>query len=388
MNILTCDKLVASGEWLVASETPPHAPRPTSLAPRAFTLIELLIVIGIMLILVMLAATTMRPDVEGRRIRESARSVNVYLASARNRAMETGRPAGVIFRRLGGANGSMDIDQCEVPPNYCGETEYAVAAVQAVTGPPAYVSAVFYDDYTTTTVSELPPGIVQPGDLIQFNLQGPMYRILDDSGAGGMPANKVQIVNGVKYVVTDSSQPLHATIAEITQNTLIPVWTVRMPYRIFRAPMKGAAQPLELPAGAIVDFTASGEHPAPPAAPPLAPRYRFGDGGGDVAILFSPTGGIDKIYVGGANGGSFMPTNLIYLLIGKREKLLNPYQAGNTNPDTMTNYQDQNNMWVVINPQTGLINTEPLALSGSGNEQSAVNAARGLALEAKGMGGR
>jgi type II secretory pathway pseudopilin PulG len=343
-----------------------------------------LIVIGIMLILVTLAATTMRPDVEGRRIREAARSVNVYLATARNRAMETGRPAGVIFRRLGATAGSIDIDQCEVPPSFCGDTETAAADVQAITGT-TFVRSRLWVDYTSTTIYELPAGIVQPGDLIQFNLQGPMYRILGDTGT---PANSVQTVNGVKYVVTSSGQPyLYATIADSAQNTLVPwpdtSWSARMPYRIFRAPIKGAAQPLELPAGAIVDFTASGEHPFTTGQP----LNQFSDGGGDVVILFSPTGGVDRIYIGGT--AYLSPTNSIYLLIGKREKLLNTYQAGNINPDTMTNYQDQNNLWVVINPQTGLIYTEPLGVCGSPPIlANAVNNARSLAAEAKGMGGR
>ena len=78
--------------------------RPSSPAPRpsspAFTLIEMLVVVAIMMVLVAAAATRMRPASEARRIRESARALNVYLGSARNRAMETGRPCGVILHRF------------------------------------------------------------------------------------------------------------------------------------------------------------------------------------------------------------------------------------------------------------------------------------------------
>ena len=82
----------------------PLPTNPQSLIPnpssRGFTLIEMLIVITIMLILVGAAATAMRPATEGRRIREAARAINVYLSSARNRAMETGRPCGVTFHHF------------------------------------------------------------------------------------------------------------------------------------------------------------------------------------------------------------------------------------------------------------------------------------------------
>ena len=60
----------------------------------------MLIVIGIMLIMVAAAATLMQPASESRRIREAARSINIYLSSARNQAMETGRPCGVTFRNF------------------------------------------------------------------------------------------------------------------------------------------------------------------------------------------------------------------------------------------------------------------------------------------------
>ena len=60
----------------------------------------MLVVVTIMMLLVAVSATAFRPANDSRRIREAARAINVYLGSARNRAMETGRPCGVIFRRF------------------------------------------------------------------------------------------------------------------------------------------------------------------------------------------------------------------------------------------------------------------------------------------------
>ena len=78
----------------------------------------------------------MRPDLEGRRAREAARALNVYISSVRNRAMETGRPCGLILHRLANPNGTpspiaaaLSMDQCETPPTFAGLSTGAVVQV-------------------------------------------------------------------------------------------------------------------------------------------------------------------------------------------------------------------------------------------------------------------
>ena len=143
--------------------------------PRAFTLIEMLIVVTIIMMLVAAALTTMRPALESRRIREAARAIDMYLGSARNRAMETGRPCGVMFRCFRSANGTiattppcvMNADQCEVPPCYCGDTYQSTASVVNNNG-----------TLTVTLNSDTPSNLLKIGDMVQFNCQGPQYPII------------------------------------------------------------------------------------------------------------------------------------------------------------------------------------------------------------------
>ena len=59
----------------------------TDRARGGVTLLELLIVITVLMMLVGVALPTMRPALEGRQIREAARSVNIYFSSARSDAM-------------------------------------------------------------------------------------------------------------------------------------------------------------------------------------------------------------------------------------------------------------------------------------------------------------
>ena len=83
----------------------------------------MLIVVTIVMILMAITLKAIQP-VGDRRVREAARAVNVYISSARNHAMEIGRPCGVIFRRAAGTNtptASMVVEQCEVPAAVAGD---------------------------------------------------------------------------------------------------------------------------------------------------------------------------------------------------------------------------------------------------------------------------
>ncbi len=341
---------------------------PSSLAPRpsplGFTLIEMLIVVSIMMILVAAAATMMRPATESRRIREAARAINVYLSSARNRAMETGRPCGVMLRRLQGAQTAvLTLDQCEVPPCYCGEMEQSVARVTQ-SGTDISVALLSSASGGPET---LPSGMVRPNDLIQFNCQGPMYRILLTT----------EPLDGNGYFL-NTLTTLSATILDLTQAPSQP-WSATplvLSYRIYRTPVKGAAQPLQLPAGAVIDLYGSGIYGGVGIDP--------GTWEHTVMILFAANGSVDRIYAPGVPPGVLYPTAPIFLLVGKRDRV---GKAGvgtptSANEPDWANWQDLNNLWVVINPQTGLVTSGEVASGGD------VNAARGLARDAQSMGGK
>ncbi len=358
--------LLAPGYYFSARRTP-HAPRrsPPSafrLPPSGFTLVEMLVVITIMMILVAAAATMMQPGTESRRTREAARMVNVYLSSARNRAMETGRPCGVIFRNFGTPGFAMNADQCEVPVCFAG---YADSAMAKVTWPNVNNNVVYAE------LTEGPAtGMIRRGDVMQFNGQGPYYAVADDSE--NAIDTDTKYLTGAKIKLTfDSGQIVPWTPTE----TLVP-------FRIFRAPMKGAATPLQLPASSAVDLYWSGS-----GGGYFGSDSAFTSTVSDVTILFSPNGSVDRVYTG---QGYQSVTEPIFLLIGNRERVDNTPPATPTaeNKSSWANWQDlETGLWVTINPHTGVINTEPVG-SSNGGMPGDVAAARGLAAQAKGMGGR
>ena len=335
-----------------------------SLPRSAFTLIEMLVVVSIMMILVAAGASVFRPANDSRRIREAARSINVYLSSARNRAMETGRPCGVMLRIFNGA-AVMTLDQCEIPPCYCGEN---VTSVAEVTYNAPNLEVTFRAN-SSGTPETLPAKMVQPGDLIQLNHQGPMYSI-DNPGS---------LDNGY---LAGGTATVTAKLYGTATNQLIP-WDATsktVPFHIYRSPVKSGRTPQQLPASTVIDLNASG-----------LGSILFEDDQ-DIMILFSPNGSVLQVYCDedhDGDGDIVFPTEPIMFLVGKSERMDNGFTQDNADEPTMTNYQDLNNLWVVINPQTGLVSTAEIASStGAVNAAAAIIAARLFARDLQGMGGK
>src|SRR6478672_8785942 len=66
--------------------------------PRsAYTLAEMLVVMTIMLILVAITLPAIKNVMQGGNSRESSRQLNAYFAMAKARALQTGRPCGVMM---------------------------------------------------------------------------------------------------------------------------------------------------------------------------------------------------------------------------------------------------------------------------------------------------
>jgi len=373
--------------------------------PSGFTLIEMLVVVSIMMILVAAAATAFRPAGDSRRVREAARAVNVYLSSARSRAMETGRSCGVTFHTLPSVAAAMDMDQCEVPPSYAGETLNAAVRVQDWTLKPD--DLYYWKDCSVilkvqlVTAGDLAPWLVRRGDTMQLGGQGPIYTVIldevDNRNTNGTPFTTIpsDFPLDAKGCI-DFSQPISNFVVTLRlppqqlqsvpwpkAKDPVPLWSAPIPFRIIRAPTstaatRSAAAPLQLPVGTVIDLGASGRDP------PATYGY-FGIN--DVTIMFNSGGAVESVLYGGQ---TYPAVNPIFLMVGKRERVENPLEPNPKadNKATWPNYQDMENLWIVINPQSGLITTEEMSVSTSfANKDNAVNGARTLAREAQGIGG-
>ncbi len=179
---------------------------------RATTLLELLVVILIILSITAITIPVVAPAVQARRTREAARMFTTFLNAARNRAIESGRPAGVWLERMPAYPEAVtNIFMAEVPPPYSGDFADSQVAAFLVNGNgqsrvnAAYSNRTNRDWWnivvpkTRTTLmvdawanpDPLEQGLVRDGDLIKFEGRDWFYTLKTvemtvdgDNGAG------------------------------------------------------------------------------------------------------------------------------------------------------------------------------------------------------------
>jgi len=335
---------------------------------RGMTLVELLVVVAIIMLLAAATIPRLRPEMDRSRIREAARSLQLYLSSARAQAMATGRPCGIQIERLvnysaaGVANAiepgcSTVVTQVESPVPYCGDSIPVLnppspGSLATVTMPmppsrtQATVNIIFTGGFTPTLVSQ--------GDLIQLGCQGPMYTI---TGVTATQATAyIDVSQGLSLPWNAGSSPV--------------------PYKIFRQHVKSAAAPLQLPSPAVIDLTLSGPDQAQPGNQPV--YWYFGPNDtSPVIIMFAPDGSVSQVYAG-QNAPATHPITPICLLVGNRQNVNDP------NPQNW-NSQSFNSLWVAINPPTGLIVTTDL--SATSDNSAAIYQTRTYARQSNAKGG-
>ncbi len=319
---------------------------------RGLTLIELLVVVSIMMLLMVVTVPRLRPAMENRRIREAARSVNVYLSSARSRAIENGRPCGVAIVRdgdlpLAGAK----LIQVEVPPPYAGEMEGSRMVFFSQNG--LVGTAQFWSDSSGTQLEDpigtpIGTGLIRPGDTVQFGYQGHLYRIVGITATGP---------NTWDFLFSSTTT---AALPNMLPSNPSPTpqerYAASRPFQVFRQPVTSAVAPLRLPRSVVIDLWYSGTASAWFAnsqTTPLKLPYP--------TIMFSPTGSVQE--VAADPFGTVPAIEPIFLLVGRRDRVNPDPQQGNeanhTIPavaeDGRTNLDDLANLWVAINPQTGYI---------------------------------
>ncbi|MBI2825989.1 MAG: hypothetical protein HYX69_14995 [Planctomycetia bacterium] len=415
------------------------------------TLLELLAVIIILVLLAGAAIPLIVPALSNRQVREAARIVSTFLNGARNRAMQTGRPVGVVLARVPGlGEACTTLSYAEVPAPYAGDSVTSRAVVQYNASYNPSDPAQNHECNLTSMGSDSGwLNTVRVGDLIKFNYQGHMYRLV-----GGAPG------------ATDTSNDYYTnppnTYTWWLKNVTAPPGTQPppafangVPYQIIRAPVKMAAGAVQLPGPAVIDLTCSGfDQQDGLGWSPLSPTWSFqplwppvgvdpanksqypspysgntyaspfGTSGSplpdtsSVVITFAPSGQIDMVWCWPNNTSVLAPySNLVpqatkplsqvYLMIGRRALLpfsTAPPTVAAANPDSTdfkpyANFQDLGNFWVTINPQTGLIATTEVSAIASGTWSGLSSGSgywsyndlmqtRALALSSQRMGGR
>jgi prepilin-type N-terminal cleavage/methylation domain-containing protein len=391
-------------------ERRPHTKCAFYHARRGLTLVELLVVIVILTMVTAATIPLMSPATGERKVRESARLLSTMLAQAQARALATGRPAGVWIQRQASdinndlANQSIDLFMCEVPAPYSGESSSSLCRIvnpppRAQTTPPFRQVNLF----EAGGPSSLPPKLIRRGDLVRFNYRGPLYKII------GPAADGEGVINGRSFNI--QPQDAWTSLPALTPNSFVP-------YQIFRQPMKSAGEPVTLPVGAAIDLTWSGlgssgvQFAVPgdervPAAERRNPLTNFPNQvtgrpslsgiPAPVLIMFGPSGNLASVYysIPFQQTGQLVSEKAItpvYLLVGQSRSETFNWQA--------TNLNNQNNIWVAVNPQSGLVTASEVGCGPSywqdagisspqlSDYQTVIATSRQFARSAQNMGGR
>lgn len=385
------------------------SPMPKKLARlrRALSLVELMVVVGIVVTLAAVTLPSLREVLKDQKITQAARQVQAYFETAKGKAMASGRPVGVLLDRLSyaGPNNNLitnstclRLSMAEVLPPYCGDIQGATAQLVVGSGTyPGYANQARLPILTCPTAAS----IISSGDFISFG-DNPLTFMVNATPTTTTVAGNV-------YVVLSLANPTEAK-TEL-------VWPLErsldLPFRVFRKPGKSLTSGLDLPKGICIDLTASGVGPigrnfSPDiiAGDPSWSTVAAADFKG-IYIIFDPNGNVQRIYQGVGGGGTYMlstyvPTSTIHLLLGKTDQvlpptLISPFDGSTiqTGRDVATsNLMDSESLWMSINPFTGSVYssavTEPVLPTPTGlfNVAFRTRQAREFAIQGVARGGR
>jgi type II secretory pathway pseudopilin PulG len=337
---------------------------------RGYSLAEMLIVVTILIMLVAVSLPVAKKMMDGSSVREASRQLHAYIAMAKARALQTGRPCGVYLAFPEPPLGLQDpalsnaaqyqaywpvrqvtqLFLAETPPPFSGSVTTAVGKIDTSGNVPVLRVWNMMSPNPAQDTSEMLflGSLLDPGEqfLVRFNYKGDWYICTYDSANNAFVFNPlIQRTSVLPHGFNNNAAP-------------------GVPFQVLRSP-RPVGNALELPRGSCIDITYSG-------VGSQQRQFRIPQGVNShltgLTILFSPGGGIDSMYLNSRNANRIpmdVPAASLFFLMGKVEKAGNPTDTTNisiTLPQVYTdiensNLADPNSLWVVVNRGTGQVTT-------------------------------
>ncbi len=355
---------------VTSRSTSPAAGSGTPFLRAGFTLIEMLVVIGILLLIAAITLGAINLSISGDRVRGGARQVQSYLEGARSRAVYGGNikaPANGVEYQCG----VRFIRESETPtdPRY-----YFVSSMQYVEIDPANSSIsglgssysfARIDDVDNTTLAAPPDGLADADQVRRLvSVNATVTQWVTKYQQGLIYMGQTIVINSRKYQI-DTTQLASGTeeirllspLDEAAINTLpsyqpysavlaLDAVNNSRDYKLILAPQPMANQdPRSLGTGAVIDLR------SPTAGALLMSKGLdyFINNSQKIDIMFSPRGTV----VGPLSG-----TGLVEFVVGDREDSLNNVPLPNTTTPNPTPKRDR--VIVSLAPQTGMTAVHPV----------------------------
>jgi type II secretory pathway pseudopilin PulG len=377
----------------------------------AVTLLELLIVMGLLTLLASISLTAARGLMRGNKVAEAATIVQQYLQNAQVRAITNGRPVAVFLDRVSPAG---DLNGNPVPANY------TVNRLQLGEVFPPYMG-----DELETFGQLLPLSVAPPnnhlGSKLRFIPQPP-------PPAPPIPNSSIKVASGFGFfqsgnfvqgfitvgdsieiegtpvlfeilnIIPNPTGSVAGTIDVEFSNSISGTWssnkgqmakqlginsdaTVMRRFKIYRQPTKSLAGSVSLPRGACIDLSVSGLGIDNNAADgnlfsiASAPSNVGNSDFSRVAIVFDAQGKLsylmDETSTRTPPRIMYPAPSMLYLMIGRTDQVLpgmsgNPIklqalQPADTGELPPGNLLDSENVWITCNPFTGEVKSSPVA---------------------------
>jgi len=368
------------------------------------TLVELLIVMGLLTLLATFSLSGMRDLMRSQKVTQAATLVKQYLQNAQIRAITNGRPVAVFLDRvsmvgdrsvpnndpnydapLAGNYSVTRLQLGEVFPPYVGDIEdtlcelvdsdsnrYADGIAFGTVPGSASDRARVISGFGFFTGNILTEGFLQAGDLIQVEgCDGVFaignYKLASESEGSG------RIVVPISNMMVTPQLPVPVGSSQLRR------------FKIYRQPTKSLVGSISLPRGTCVDLSLSGSGP-------ISNGCQLGEfslniapsGGGNlpkpsdfsrVGLVFDAQGRLSYLMDENSmrtTARIIVPTgSSMYLLVGRADQVLPGLRAANATPSVAalqtdegelppSNLLDPENVWVSCNPFTGEIKSSPV----------------------------
>jgi len=361
----------------------------------AYTLVELLIVLAIMVLLAAVALPTVKDLLANQQIAKTARNISAFIDKARSRAIAEGQFVGIRLERLNTLDPvsraqSIRIRELTSVPPYTGDASNAFAVLKTNTGYTnanlSYLTIAEFNPFDNALLA-LSASMVDANTALQITdplqpgyVLTPKSEPTDDASAPIRSGDYLELPGGrlvpfkiqhralnagagipVKLFFDLSEMKTAGTKSFPAGNPIFPSDGRRIKYKIHRRPVVSTSAPYSLPRGVAIDlnYSGTGMKGNEFAPSPMNTDIQTGANAKPIDIVFGPDGGVVSLTTAYSDVPSF-PQGQVFICLGDSDGIRpdNLFTPDKKAPANLVNLESK---WIVINPGTGRVVSSPFS---------------------------